>query len=667
MSATTAVDASAKARFESTMTFEQLRQTQVAFAAERGWGAAHAPRNLLLALSGEVGELSEIFQWRGDVQSVDDWAPEDKVHLGEELSDVMIYLIRLAAIRDKIVKNARKYPAPNQSLDVSVSEIDVQPPQVVEGFEPTMTLEGLRQQLAQFVADRNWQALHAPRNLLLALIGELGELCEIFQWKADARNVKEWPIEEQVHLGEELSDVAIYLIRLAAVMNFLGTGTMDDDAGRSTAATQTSMTIASSLQMQPTPSSPPPAAAVTPALDGTVHAPAAPPLFEEYYDDWASFDNAIASAIAKHHPIRKRSSLTFEVYNRTVSKGRHDRKSIAEFLSKTFKCTHGIKFRARGNGKRLRHKLRYIGCPFHVYASAVEFGATYRVRVRTHDKHNHVIGPDAIKNLQAFGDSEYDFTAGQDADPNAVTAAAVAAAASIVNAPTSVTNGQPLLLPAMMDVQTSAVIHATQAALQQMNSHDQHAHRAAVSASSSATSTPTDSASTQTNLLDTSEHDSEALLEGAIESSMGDFATSAVGTPTPRPSRFDPNMTLEQIRKSLAQFAAERDWDQFHTPRNLLLALTGEVGELCEIFQWKGEEKTVDDWTHEEKVHLGEELSDVMMYLVRLADKCNVDLPAAIQDKMVKNACKYPAELVKGSSKKYNEFKRMRLDKPSSL
>ncbi|CAI5738186.1 unnamed protein product [Peronospora destructor] len=136
------------------------------------------------------------------------------------------------------------------------------------------------------------------------------------------------------------------------------------------------------------------------------------PLFDEIYEDWASFDAAIARATAAYHPIRKRSSLTFEVYNRTVSKGRHDRKNIAEFLSKTFKCTHGIKFRSRGSGKRMRHKLRDIGCPFHVYASAVEFGPTYRIKVRMHDKHNHPIGPDSMKMMSgALHESDYELAA----------------------------------------------------------------------------------------------------------------------------------------------------------------------------------------------------------------------------------------------------------------
>eukprot|EP01018_Ginkgo_biloba_P029823 Gb_19690 [translate_table: standard] len=113
------------------------------------------------------------------------------------------------------------------------------------------------------------------------------------------------------------------------------------------------------------------------------------------------------------------------------------------------------------------------------------------------------------------------------------------------------------------------------------------------------------------------------------------------------------NVTLKDLQKKMAEFARERDWDQFHSPRNLLLALVGEVGELSEIFQWKGEvPKGLPDWNAGEKEHLGEELSDVLLYLVRLADICGVDLGDAAVRKLKKNGLKYPVE----RSKKYNVF-----------
>ncbi|XP_047312381.1 dCTP pyrophosphatase 1-like [Impatiens glandulifera] len=102
-------------------------------------------------------------------------------------------------------------------------------------------------------------------------------------------------------------------------------------------------------------------------------------------------------------------------------------------------------------------------------------------------------------------------------------------------------------------------------------------------------------------------------------------------------------VTLEDLRKKMANFALERNWDQYHSPRNLLLAMIGEVGELSEIFQWKGEvAKGLADWDEADKIHLGEELSDVLLYLVRLSDMCGVDLGKAALRKLKLNAIKYP-------------------------
>ncbi|MCW3480990.1 nucleotide pyrophosphohydrolase [Neisseriaceae bacterium JH1-16] len=104
-----------------------------------------------------------------------------------------------------------------------------------------------------------------------------------------------------------------------------------------------------------------------------------------------------------------------------------------------------------------------------------------------------------------------------------------------------------------------------------------------------------------------------------------------------------PLLDLAPLSAALQRFADERDWQRFHTPRNLMLALTGEVGELAEIFQWKSDAECArlgDDaasWTH-----LNEELADVLLYLVRLSDVLGVDLDAAVRDKLVKNAQKYP-------------------------
>ncbi|KAL6967947.1 dCTP diphosphatase [Sarracenia purpurea var. burkii] len=103
------------------------------------------------------------------------------------------------------------------------------------------------------------------------------------------------------------------------------------------------------------------------------------------------------------------------------------------------------------------------------------------------------------------------------------------------------------------------------------------------------------------------------------------------------------SVTLDLLKKKMEEFAKERNWERFHSPRNLLLALVGEVGELSEVFQWKGEvPRGLPGWKEEEKVHLGEELSDVLLYLVRLSDICGVDLGRAALRKLHLNALKYP-------------------------
>ncbi|KAL3905020.1 MAG: hypothetical protein SGPRY_011068 [Prymnesium sp.] len=115
------------------------------------------------------------------------------------------------------------------------------------------------------------------------------------------------------------------------------------------------------------------------------------------------------------------------------------------------------------------------------------------------------------------------------------------------------------------------------------------------------------------------------------------------------------NTTLESLRLHQRQFVAEREWAQFHTPRSLALALVGEVGELCEILQWRGDDGArvgLSDWSEDERERLGEELADVLSYVIRLSDVAGIDLPAAALKKMGKNREKYPAERVRGSSAK---------------
>ena len=113
---------------------------------------------------------------------------------------------------------------------------------------------------------------------------------------------------------------------------------------------------------------------------------------------------------------------------------------------------------------------------------------------------------------------------------------------------------------------------------------------------------------------------------------------------------------LEEIRQCVASFAKERDWEQFHSPKNLAMALSVEVAELIEHFQWlsEGQSRELDDAT---RAAVADEIADVQVYLVRIADTLGVDILSAVKTKMEKNAQKYPADKVRGSAKKYSAYK----------
>jgi len=112
---------------------------------------------------------------------------------------------------------------------------------------------------------------------------------------------------------------------------------------------------------------------------------------------------------------------------------------------------------------------------------------------------------------------------------------------------------------------------------------------------------------------------------------------------------------LLMLRDKLRTFAEARDWDQFHSPKNLSMALMVEVAELMEHFQWLTEEQS-GNLDAEKKAIVAEELADILLYLVRLSDKLNVDLLEAALLKLDKNNLKYPADQVRGSSKKYSDY-----------
>ena len=112
---------------------------------------------------------------------------------------------------------------------------------------------------------------------------------------------------------------------------------------------------------------------------------------------------------------------------------------------------------------------------------------------------------------------------------------------------------------------------------------------------------------------------------------------------------------LSAVSERLQTFADKREWQQFHSPKNLTMALMVEVGELLEHFQWLTEQASAEL----DPVKLSEvakEIADVQIYLIRLADVLGVDIMAATESKMTENEAKYPADKVKGSSKKYTEY-----------
>lgn len=106
---------------------------------------------------------------------------------------------------------------------------------------------------------------------------------------------------------------------------------------------------------------------------------------------------------------------------------------------------------------------------------------------------------------------------------------------------------------------------------------------------------------------------------------------------------------LTQLINEVKQFTIDRDWDQFHNPKDLAIALSIEASELLEAFLWKNPEKAKTE-------KIKEELADVINYALLLADKCNLDVVEIVREKMIRNAEKYPVDKAKGVSTKYNEL-----------
>lgn len=113
--------------------------------------------------------------------------------------------------------------------------------------------------------------------------------------------------------------------------------------------------------------------------------------------------------------------------------------------------------------------------------------------------------------------------------------------------------------------------------------------------------------------------------------------------------------SLSDLQHQIRKFCDDRDWDQFHNPKDLSISLSLEAAEVLEHFQWKSPEEMVS-YAIEKKSEIGEELADVFYWVLLLANKLDIDLINAFEAKMTKNEAKYPIEKAKGTHKKYSEL-----------
>lgn len=113
---------------------------------------------------------------------------------------------------------------------------------------------------------------------------------------------------------------------------------------------------------------------------------------------------------------------------------------------------------------------------------------------------------------------------------------------------------------------------------------------------------------------------------------------------------------LGLLQQKVDEFSLQRDWEKFHTPKNLTMALTIEAAELMEIFQWQEGADGIAGLSDKKRLAVEHEVADIFIYLLRFCSVSGIDLLKAAEDKLKLNAEKYPAELVKGKSKKYTEY-----------
>ena len=124
----------------------------------------------------------------------------------------------------------------------------------------------------------------------------------------------------------------------------------------------------------------------------------------------------------------------------------------------------------------------------------------------------------------------------------------------------------------------------------------------------------------------------------------------------PMPEPILSNDRLLILRQKIDQFSVDRDWEKFHSPKNLTMALAVEAAELMELFQWEDGNDGIENFSSKKKLAVTQEVADVLIYLLRFCSVTNIDPLDAIEEKLKNNAEKYPALLVKGKSDKYSEY-----------
>ncbi|MDP2814683.1 MAG: nucleotide pyrophosphohydrolase [Erysipelotrichaceae bacterium] len=114
-------------------------------------------------------------------------------------------------------------------------------------------------------------------------------------------------------------------------------------------------------------------------------------------------------------------------------------------------------------------------------------------------------------------------------------------------------------------------------------------------------------------------------------------------------------MEINELIDKIKTFCEERDWDQYHNPKDLAIGISTEAAELLDLFRFKNNEEIQDTVTNRRE-HIEDELADVLFFVLRFAQTNDIDLKKALDNKMAKNAIKYPIDKVKGNNKKYNEY-----------